>query len=582
MPNKKLVFLGAALLAGMIVGASFNFGLFTGWEYFLEDSLVSSKPVNKDLVIVAIDNESITRLGQWPWPREIFAKALLKIQESSPAVVGLDVVFSEPSRIGAGDDLAMASALAGISYPVVFAVEAKNLIISENSSLAVGGFLLPIDDFRYSKNTFLGHVNLIIDKDGIVRKFPSEVSPYKSFAYEIVKKSNKNIFGGELSEAFPRIVFSASSGSVQRIPFWRVLDGDAAEILKNKIILMGATAPDLHDEKPTPFSQGTEMPGVEIQANIANMLISGYRYSPLSGWASFLWIFVAALIPVLFFIAVKRSLVSMILSFLSGLGHLIAIVLLFDKGVIANIVHINFSWIFSTAFLFSCRYFFIEKEKRQIKNIFSKYVSKEVLESILSSDKVALGGEEREITVLFSDIRGFTTLSEKTTPTELVAILNKYFTLMTGEILKNKGVLDKYIGDAIMAFWGAPLKDENQVDNAIKASLGMIEKLKDLNRELTALNKPEINIGIGLYNGPAIVGNVGSELRFDYTAIGDTVNVASRLEGLNKEYKTQLIVGESVKDKTKDNYNFKFLGEVGVKGRMEKINIYEVRLLGIK
>ena len=582
MLKNKMFFLSAALLAGLVISASFSFGLFTGWEYFLEDSLVSSKPVDKRLVIVAIDNESIARLGQWPWPREIFAKALLKIQESSPAAIGLDIVFSEPSRIGAEDDLAMARALAEISYPVVFAVEAKNLIISKNNSLAASGFLLPIDDFKRSKNTFLGHVNLIIDKDGIVRKFPSEISTYKSFSYEIVKKSNMAISGGELSGAFPRIVFSAPSGSVQRIPFWRILEGDAVKILENKIVLIGATAPDLHDEKLTPFSRGTEMTGVEIQANIANMLISGYRYYPLNRWASFLWIFMAALIPVLFFIITNRSLVSVILSFLSGIGYLIAIVLLFDKGIVANVVHINFAWILSTALLFSCRYFFVEREKRQIKNIFSKYVSKEVLENILSSGKVTLGGEEREITVLFSDIRGFTSLSEKTTPTELVAILNKYFTLMTGEILKNKGVLDKYIGDAIMAFWGAPLDDENQADNAIKTSLGMIEKLKELNRELIALGKPEINIGIGLYNGPAVVGNVGSELRFDYTAMGDTVNVASRLEGLNKEYKTQLIIGESVKNKVKNHYNFRFLGKVAVKGRVEELNIYEVQLLGIK
>ena len=575
MLNNKIVFLSAALLAGLIVGASFNFGLFTGWEYFLEDSLVSPKPINKDLVIAAIDNESIIRLGQWPWPREIFAKALLKIQKNPPAAVGLDVIFSEPSRIGAEDDLIMAEALAKISYPVILAVEAKNLIISKNNSSAANGFLLPVENFRHSKIS-LGHVNLIIDKDGIVRKFPSEIPPYKSFAYEVVKKSDKTILGNELPEALSRIVFSAPSGSVRKIPFWRVLDGSAAEMLENKIILIGATAPDLHDEKLTPFSRGTEMTGVEIQANIANMLISGYRHTPLSRWASFLWIFMAALIPVLFFIFMKRSLISVTLSFLSGLGHLIAIVLLFDRGTLANIVHINLAWIISTALLFSCKYFFIEREKRQIRNIFSKYVSKEVLENILSSEKVTLGGEEKEITVLFSDIRGFTSLSEKTTPAELVSILNKYFTLMTGEILKNKGVLDKYIGDAIMAFWGAPLKNENQADNAIKASLGMMGKLKELNRELIALGKPEINIGVGLYSGPAIVGNVGSELRFDYTAIGDTVNVASRLEGLNKEYGTQLIAGESVKNKAKENYNFKFLGKVAVKGRAEKVNIYEV------
>jgi adenylate cyclase len=194
---------------------------------------------------------------------------------------------------------------------------------------------------------------------------------------------------------------------------------------------------------------------------------------------------------------------------------------------------------------------------------------------------VSLGGEEKEITVFFSDIRGFTTLSEKTTPKELVRILNRYFTAMSEEILKNAGVLDKYIGDAIMAFWGAPVDDPGQADNALKAALGMLAKLKELNEELRASGDPEINIGIGIYTGPAVVGNMGSEQRFDYTVMGDTVNVASRLEGLNKEYQTRLIIGESTKNKItlrlaqgEKDYKFRFLGSVAVKGRKEPLNIY--------
>ncbi len=212
-----------------------------------------------------------------------------------------------------------------------------------------------------------------------------------------------------------------------------------------------------------------------------------------------------------------------------------------------------------------------------MKNLFSKYVSKDVLNEILSDpSKVALGGEEKEVTVFFSDIRGFTTISEKTTPKELVRILNTYFTAMTKEVLDNGGVLDKYIGDAIMAFWGAPIADPDQAENALKASLSMLEQLKELNKELRALGDPEIHIGIGLYTGPAIVGNVGSDLRFDYTVMGDTVNVASRLEGLNKEYKTEIIIGETTKNKIKGNYVFRALGSVAVKGRKEPLNIYTI------
>jgi adenylate cyclase len=186
------------------------------------------------------------------------------------------------------------------------------------------------------------------------------------------------------------------------------------------------------------------------------------------------------------------------------------------------------------------------------------------------------GGEEREMTVFFSDIRGFTTISEQTTPTELVRILNEYFTQMTAEVLRTGGVVDKYIGDAVMAFWGAPIDDPDHADHAVEAALAMIEKLKLLNQKLRAQGDPEIKIGIGLYSGKAVVGNVGSNDRFDYTVIGDTVNAASRLEGLNKEYKTQIIISESVKNKLKKQYPLVCLGCTPVKGRKEPINIYTI------
>ncbi len=210
-----------------------------------------------------------------------------------------------------------------------------------------------------------------------------------------------------------------------------------------------------------------------------------------------------------------------------------------------------------------------------MKNLFSKYVSKEVLEEILKNpSQVTLGGEEKEITVLFSDIRGFTSISEKTTPKELVRLLNKYFTAMTEQILKNGGVLDKYIGDAIMAFWGAPIENLEQADKAVRAALQMIQKLDELNKELMSEGIPEIKIGVGIYTGPAVVGNIGSNLRFDYTAIGDTVNTASRLEGLCKEYNTRIIIGKTTKNKLKDDYNLKFLGSALVKGKNKSVDVY--------
>lgn len=581
----KITHIVISILIGGLVGASFALGLFSGLESFLEDRLFAVKPVSPEIVIVAIDSESINKIGQWPWPREIFAKAFDALAKNPPKAVGLDVVLAEPSRYGAGDDALLAKSLSRASYPIVLPIEASPLILDSAKGQRAGNALKTLSLFTSAPNVSLGHVNLILDSDGVVRKFPPEISfsetgvreKIKAFSYEIAARSAAKISREEELLPIERIVFSAPSGSIRRIPFYRLLEKDSEIDIKGKIVLIGATAPDLHDSKPTPLGRGTEMPGVEIQANILNMLVSGYRLAPLDKATEIIWIFLAAFLPALIFIVFARSLKPLFANLFVGVGHTIASLILFERGSAANILHINLSWILATIALFSYRYFSGEKERREMKNLFSKYVSGTVLEEILREPgKVTLGGEEKEITVFFSDIRGFTTLSEKTTPRELVEVLNRYFTAMSEEILRNGGVLDKYIGDAIMAFWGAPIDDPEQADNALKAASGMVGKLDELNRELKAKWDVEINIGVGIYTGSAVVGNIGSTQRFDYTVIGDTVNVASRLEGLNKEYKTRIIIGEPTKNRIKGEYKFRTLGSVAVKGRAEELNIFTV------
>lgn len=581
--KKKIIYFAVSILAGALVGASFILGLFSGLENFLEDRLFTKKPVDADIVILAIDSDSINKIGQWPWPRKIFAQAFLNLEKNPPKAAGFDVMLAESSRYGETDDAAFSAALKKISYPVVFPMEVQALILDNIKSIRAGGVLETLKDFKSAPKVSVGHVNLIVDSDGVARRFPPElifkrgesVEKVKSFSYEVAKRTGSIISFEDKLFPIERIVFAAPSGSIRRIPFYRILEDDSGVDLKNKIVLVGATAPDLHDSAPTPFGKGTEMNGVEIQANILNMLISGYRLVPLSKTAAVLWVLLAAFVSGLIFVVFARSLKPLFINLAVGLGYNIAAVVLYENSILVNILHLNFSWIFSTISLFGYRYFSGEKERREMKDLFSKYVSKDVLEEILREPgKVSLGGEEKEVTVFFSDIRGFTTLSEKTTPRELVEILNKYFTAMTEEVLKNKGVLDKFIGDAIMAFWGAPIDDPKQAQNAVLAATGMLKKLKELNRELIEKWNAQINIGVGIYTGRAVVGNIGSESRFDYTIIGDTVNVASRLEGLNKEYKTQIIIGEPTKNKIGDKYKFKPLGSVSVKGRTEPLNIF--------
>ena len=423
-----------------------------------------------------------------------------------------------------------------------------------------------------------GHVNLIVDQDGVVRNIPGFIKideeTLSAFSYRIAQEAGVE----KAPEGVTRIVYSQPAGNIKRIPFHRLLEEkEVSDSLKDKLVLIGVTSPDLHDEKLTPFSRGTLMPGVEIQANILNMFILDYKVLPLGMTPSMFLIFLTALIPAILFSAIKSPWRPLMISIGLGILYNIAIIIWYERGVAVNLIHINLSWILSTLSVFSYRYLVGEREKRQLKSVFSKYVSGAVLEKILADPKgVKLGGEEKIITVLFSDIRGFTTLSEKVSAQELVRILNKYFTLMTGEVLKHGGVLDKYIGDAVMAFWGAPLDDSNQADNAFKASLGMLERLKEFNKELEKEEGVTIDIGIGLYTGPAVVGNIGSTQRFDYTAMGDTVNVSSRLEGLNKEYKTHLIIGETTRKEITLENKFIPLGLVSVKGRAKQIPIYTI------
>ncbi|KKR31142.1 MAG: Adenylate cyclase, partial [Parcubacteria group bacterium GW2011_GWF2_39_8b] len=342
-------------------------------------------------------------------------------------------------------------------------------------------------------------------------------------------------------------------------------------------VFVGATAEDLHDSKPTPLSRGTPMPGVEIHANIARGLLSGDRLVPLGTFETSAWILLASIVSSLFFIFANRLLIVVGGNVLVGLLYLVTIIILFERGIAVNLIHIELSWIVTTITLSLYKFFIAEKEKREMKRTFGKYVSPSVLEQIVKNPKaVLLGGEEKEITVLFSDIRGFTSISEKTTPRELVRILNTYFSSITKKIIENDGVLDKYIGDAIMAFWGAPIPEPKQADKAVKAALEMLEELKKINIQFLASGDPEIKIGIGIYTGKAIVGNIGSEHRFDYTAIGDTVNIASRIEGLTKEYKTEIIIGESTKNKLTENFSVTLLGKTNVKGKLEEVTIYSV------
>jgi adenylate cyclase len=218
-----------------------------------------------------------------------------------------------------------------------------------------------------------------------------------------------------------------------------------------------------------------------------------------------------------------------------------------------------------------------EENVKFIRNTFSKFVSQDIVEELLNNpDAIALGGSRREVTVFFSDVRGFTTISERLTPEELVQLLNEYLSEMTELIIDYKGTIDKYMGDAIMAFWGAPIPNDDHAYYACVAALAQAKKLKELQERWSERNIPVLNIGIGINSGPAVVGNMGSSRRMDYTLMGDTVNLGSRLEGITKIYGVQICISEFTYERVKDRVYARELDLVRVKGKLEPVRIYEL------
>ncbi len=576
------------LVAGVLFALAFWAGLFFDPEHFFEDILFSPRPVHQDIVIVAIDDKSIQAIGQWPWRREVFAELLQKLAQVKPKAVGIDVMFAEPSRYGAGDDARLANVLKTASFPVVLPIEAQSLAFKNEAFPTTGASLWPKTEFNV-KGVLFGYSNVIVDQDGVVRRLAFRIYPNdEPWRSSFIPAFSEMVVGhGTIAEQTPYvrpIVFAGPPGTVRHISFVDILrDPEALKTLAGRYVFVGSTAPDLHDDRLTPFSRGVPMSGVEIHAQAANMLLQGLRLDPLPSKIILIWIILAGLLPALAFVYSNSAKRGLMLGIASGLIHAPAAILLFENGFIPNMLHVHGAWLMGLGASLAYRHFVTEREKRELRKVFSKYVSPDVLEEILKRpEEVRLGGEEKEATIFFSDVRGFTTLSEQLTPTELTQFLNRYFTKMTTIALERRGVVDKYIGDAIMAFWGAPLQNPHHTLDAILASLDMIDALHEFNAESVREGGLSIDIGIGLNSGSVVAGNMGSDQRFDYTVMGDAVNLASRLEGQTKTYAVHILTSEFtlglVSREKLEEYNIlaREIDRVRVKGKTKPVVVYEI------
>jgi len=444
----------------------------------------------------------------------------------------------------------------------------------------------------------LGAVNTDPDIDGIIRKIPlfykyhNEIYPSFSF---VTFLHAKNLFGKEITVVPGKYVevgsyiipvdenvrmlinFRGGPFSFRYISFYDVLKKRIGKgFFKGKTVLLGSSAVALSDLKPIPVSRNL-MPGAEIHANGLSTLMNRNFIGYPSNRVTLLLLISLSIITTVLASRLKPWL-SLFLTIMVFVAFLVTSDILFDwKNVWLEIVRPTYVLVFSYIVAIGYRYAITERSKRELRRTFDRYVSKEVVEKIISNPlQLKLGGERKHITVLFADIRGFTSMSESMKPEAVVGILNDYLSVMTDIILRNGGTIDKFIGDAIMAVFGAPIPYADHAYRASKTGLEMREALKTLQQKWKNEGRYAFDIGIGINTGEAIVGNIGSIRRTEYTVIGDTVNLGARIEPMNKEYKTHILISEFVYEKVKETMETVYIGKVKIRGKKQEVGLFEL------
>lgn len=601
----KFLGLGAALL--IVILLVMQRGWFMGIQHSLQNKFYDYDSASTEIVIAAIDEKSLQadELGPFKkWPRANYARAVDILNANNAAAIGIDVTFPDASIVGPEDDQVFADTLSRYD----------NVVLASRYFFDQGerGYVWP-NDTILEGDSVLGWINIQQDTDGFVRSLPvfsqsekgvldafslalariymrAEPSSYRVtdsyFDYSddvripIHTKTDKGT--GE-SVHFMYINYFAEPNKFTHISFSDLLDGNLVDKkgspidFRDKIVIIGPTAVDLQDDYLSPVSQGVRMPGAEIHANNVQTLITQdflQDQSPLSLWLTIVGLIVANI--VLFSLLKVRYTIP--LAVFEVFGVLVAGIVFYEYySILLNVVYPILAILLSFIGTYLLRFIMEQSERQFIEGAFGHYVNKDVVKQIKKDPHMLeLGGAKREITVFFSDIAGFTGISEKLKPEELVKFLNEYLGAMTEIIIGNQGTLDKYEGDAIMAFWNAPIPQHDHQLHACTAALENQKRLADLRKNWAKMDLPELRVRIGLNTGEAVVGNMGSENRFDYTAMGDNVNLASRLESINKQYGTYLIISESTYEAVQDHMVCRELDQIRVKGKSEPVKIYEL------
>jgi len=595
-----LIALAAVLLVAL---NSAWLNLFSALDNRLSDLFVrqiaQSLSPDPDIVIVDIDEASLAAMqdtaGSWPWPRAVHGELLQGIARQQPRAIVFDIMFSEPDRYRPESDqffnevlhdlsnvyFPMAQLEGNQSLGVPLAELAKVIPIphAPDADPQARAILLPPQAVA-TESWRVGLINFSEDRDGIARRYelsrnvsgwqleslPARVM--RDLGYTIPPQPDIILHWRGDSHAYKHISYSELYADQSRQKPQR----DTHE-LTGKIVIIGTTATGLHDIRATPVS--SLYPGVGILATaLDNLKNQRYLHAAPAWFAPLIALLLIAVQLPLF---ARRRLdvfriggALLLLSLALLAAQYFAMTRLYSVALLTPLL---FGWGFYFAAALS-EYLREKRSREHTVRIFNRFLDPRVVSSLVAQGQTpqSLSGRAREITVLFSDIRGFTTLSEKRTPEEIVSLLNRYFSLQVEIIFRHGGTLDKFIGDAIMAFWGAPQDDPQHAEHAVAAALEMEQALLRFREDLGEDGK-DFDVGIGIHTGKAVVGFIGSDTRMDYTAIGDTVNLSSRIEGLTKGVARILVSGDTAAH-CRNAFDFRPTGSYKVKGRVKEVELF--------
>jgi adenylate cyclase len=543
-------------------------------------SVRGTQPRPSEFAVVEVDDHTFDELGvQWPFPRSLHARLIDRLREAGAKVIAVDIQFTEPSPPGhLWEDEALADSVERAGGVVLSTTEVN----SHGESGILGG-----EEVMRELGARAANGVVIPDPGGVYRKMHYGIQGLVSFGVATAEATTGEPIGPSDMEGDGEawIDFRGPPNTFAHYSYSRVLQGKVpASAFRGKTVIVGASAPTLQDVHPTSTSGNELMSGPEIQANAAWTAVHGFPLTSSGALVDLLLILLMAAAPAAATLRVK-ALPALLAALALGLVYAVATQVAFDAGTVLPVVYPLLALMLSALGALAVNYVINAFERQRVHDTFSRFVPAAVVSEVLArtDDDLRLGGERREATILFSDLRGFTSYSEQLAPDAVIDVLNRYLGEMSDAIMDHGGTLVAYMGDGIMAVFGAPLEQADHADRAVAAAREMLEvRLPQFNAWMEEAGMGRgFDMGIGLNTGTVMTGQVGSERRVEYTAIGDTTNTASRLEGMTKGTGHQAFIADSTRLALQNQVaELELVGEYEVRGRKEAITVWTLPTRG--